>query len=130
MIQNIDYALTFLDVAGIEIPDDIQGKSLVPLFKGNEPSDWRKSIYYHYYQSGAYNLPKIEGVRDERYKLIRYYGHPKLDFGEQWDLLDLKKDPDELKSEYYNPEYREVRDRMLCELNRLRKQYDVPQEDK
>jgi len=109
MIQNIDYAPTFLDVAGVDIPADMQGKSLVPLFGGSVPDDWRDSIYYHYYQSGAYNLPKIEGVRNDRYKLIRYYDHPRLKFGEQWELFDLEKDPQEIKSEYDNPEYAEIK---------------------
>ena len=126
MIQNIDYAPTFLDIAGLDIPGDMQGRSLVPLFDGKPPADWRDSIYYHYYHSGAYNLPKIEGVRGQRYKLIRYYGHEKLDFGEQWELFDLKKDPKELKSEYDNPEYAPVRKRMMRELNKLRAEYEVP----
>ncbi|MBL7077456.1 MAG: sulfatase [Kiritimatiellae bacterium] len=125
MIQNIDYAPTFLDIAGLDIPDDIQGKSLVPLFDGKAPRNWRDSIYYHYYHSGAYNLPKIEGVRDDRYKLIRYYDHPCLKLGEQWELFDLKRDPQEMKSEYDNPEYQRVKKKMLRELNKLRKQYGV-----
>ncbi len=126
MVQNIDYAPTLLDAAGLDVPADMQGKSLVPLFNGAVPEDWRDSIYYHYYQSGAYNLPKIEGVRNDSYKLIRYYDHPRLKFGEQWELFDLKKDPQEMKSEYNNPEYSAIRTRMLNELNRLRKVYDVP----
>ncbi len=127
MIQNIDYAPTFLDAAGVEIPADMQGRSLVPLFDGQAPDGWRGSIYYHYYHSGAYNLPKIEGVRDGRYKLIRYYGHPRLNLGEQWELLDLEKDPKELRSEYYDPKYAGIRARLMEELRRLRKQYRVPQ---
>jgi arylsulfatase A-like enzyme len=126
MIQNIDYAPTMLDAAGLDIPADMQGKSLVPLFAGSVPADWRDSIYYHYYQSGAYNLPKIEGVRNDRYKLIRYYDHPRLKkLGEQWELFDLKNDPHEMKSEYTNPEYAGVKKKMLGELENLRKQYDV-----
>jgi len=127
MIQNIDYAPTFLDVAGVEIPGDMQGRSLVPLFDGQTPDDWRRSIYYHYYHSGAYNLPKIEGVRDGQYKLIRYYGHPRLDFGEQWELFDLEKDPKEMRSAYYNPFYEDIKTRLMDELRRLRRQYRVPQ---
>ncbi len=125
MIQNIDYAPTMLDAAGLDVPADMQGKSLVPLFDGKVPEDWRDSIYYHYYQNSAYNLPKIEGVRNDSYKLIRYYDHLKLTIGEQWELFDLEKDPQEMKSEYNNPEYAEIRKRMLDELNSLRKQYDV-----
>jgi len=128
MIQNVDYAPTFLDIAGLDIPSDMQGRSLLPIFDGKTPADWRDSIYYHYYHSGAYNLPKIEGVRGQRFKLIRYYGHPKLDYGEQWELFDLQKDPKELKSEYDNPEYATIRKRMMRELYDLRDKYDVPEE--
>jgi len=128
MIQNVDYAPTFLDIAGLDIPSDMQGRSLLPIFDGKTPADWRDSIYYHYYHSGAYNLPKIEGGRGQRFKLIRYYGHPKLDYGEQWELFDLQKDPKELKSEYDNPEYATIRKRMMRELYDLRDKYDVPEE--
>ena len=128
MIQNIDYAPTFLDVAELSIPADMQGKSLVPLFKGTVPRGWRDAVYYHYYQNNAYNLPKIEGVRNDRYKLIRYYDHLKSDLGEQWELFDLENDPKELKSEYNNPEYRTIRKRLMRELDLLRNQYSVPNE--
>jgi len=127
MIQNIDYAPTFLDAAGLSVPDEMQGCSLLPLFSGNKPETWRSSLYYHYYQSGAYNLPKIEGVRTERYKLIRYYGHPRLDLEEQWELFDLSRDPDERESVYDHPEYAGVLGTMRRELHELRKQYEVPQ---
>ena len=126
MIQNIDYAPTFLHIAGVEIPEDIQGKSLVPLFDGDAPDDWRDSIYYHYYQNTAYNLPKIEGVRTDRYKLIRYYDHLKFDLGEQWEMFDLKKDPNEMNSVYDNPDYKVIQDDLTEELQRLRRQYKVP----
>lgn len=125
MIQNIDYAPTFLEIAGVDIPKDIQGRSLLPILKGEPPSDWRTSLYYSYHQSGAYNLPKIEGVRGDRYKLIRYYDHPKLKLGEQWELFDLKDDPTEQKSLAKDPEYAGVMQKMLEELDALRKQYDV-----
>jgi N-acetylglucosamine-6-sulfatase len=125
MIQNIDYAPTLLDVAGLEVPDDMDGRSLLPLFGGETPKDWRDSVYYHYYHSGAYNLPKIEGVRNDRFKLIRYYGHPKLKLGEQWELFDLEKDPAEQESVYSNPEYDWVIKTMRAELDALREQYDV-----
>lgn len=126
MIQNIDYAPTFLQAAGLAVPADMQGRSLLPLLAGQTPADWRTSIYYHYYHAGAYNLPKIEGVRNERYKLIRYYAHPNLDLGEQWELFDLQADPKELRSQYANAEYATVRNRLETELDRLREQYQVP----
>jgi len=129
MIQNIDYAPTFLEAAGLKVPKDMQGRSILPLLNGNVPSDWRKSVYYSYQQAGAYNLPKIEGARGERYKIIRYYNHPKLDFGEQWELFDLKADPTEQKSLADDPEYAGVMKKMRAELDTLRKQYDVTVEE-
>ncbi len=124
-IQNIDYAPTFLDAAGVKVPGDMQGRSLLPLFGGEVPADWRKSVFYQYHQAGAYNLPKIEGVRTDRYKLIRYYGHPKLKLGVQWELFDLEKDPTEQNSVHDDPEYAEVVKTMRAELRALRKQYEV-----
>jgi N-acetylglucosamine-6-sulfatase len=120
MVQNIDYAPTFLEMAGVEIPEDVQGSSLLPLFDGGIPADWRDAIYYHYYMDGAYNLPRFEGVRTERYKLINYY-LPEQD----WELFDLDKDPLELRSVHDAPEYAEVRENMKRKLDQLRRQYDV-----
>jgi arylsulfatase A-like enzyme len=125
MVQNIDYAPTLLDVAGIEVPADMDGKSLLPILKGHKPDEWRDSIYYHYYHNGAYNLPKIEATRSDRYKLVRYYDHKKFDFGEQWELFDLQKDPTEQQSVYANPEYASVLEEMQHELSKLRDQYEV-----
>ena len=125
MVQNIDYAPTLLDVAGIEVPAGMDGKSLLPILKGHKPDEWRDSIYYHYYHNGAYNLPKIEATRSDRYKLVRYYEHKKFDFGEQWELFDLQKDPTEQLSVYANPEYASVLEEMQHELSKLRDQYEV-----
>ena len=121
MVQNIDYAPTFLDIAGAKTPDEVQGRSLLPLFSGNTPSDWRKAIYYHYYDDGSYNLPRFEGVRDARYKLVNYY-FPK----QEWELFDLEKDPNEIRSVYGDPAYAEVQKKLNQDLQRLRKQYDLP----
>jgi arylsulfatase A-like enzyme len=117
MIQNIDYAPTFLDAAGLKVPSDMDGRSLLPILSGKMPKDWR--------DNGAYNLPKIEAVRSDRYKLVRYYDHKNLNFGEQWELFDLEKDPTEQKSVYSNPEYTSVLRQMRAELEQLRDQYDV-----
>jgi arylsulfatase A-like enzyme len=125
MIQNIDYAPTFLDVAGVAVPADMDGESLLPILSGETSDDWRESVYYHYYHNAAYNLPKIEAVRSDRYKLVRYYDHLTLKFGEDWELFDLEKDPTEQQSVYANPEYAAVLQKMKRELNKLRDQYDV-----
>ena len=96
MIQNIDYAETFLEIANTNIPGDMQGRSIVPLLKGEDPKDWRTSIYYHYYEYPSYHMvPRHYGIRTERYKLMHFYR-----FGNEWELYDLKKDPDELTNLY------------------------------
>jgi arylsulfatase A-like enzyme len=126
LVQNIDFAETFLDLADAPIPDDMQGESLVPLFKGKTPKKWRTSLYYHYFEyPGAHSVRRHEGVSDKRYKLIRFYGPDVVD-GEQWELYDLERDPAEMNSEYNNPEYASVQKRLKKELDRLRDYYEVP----
>ncbi|GAA5507578.1 sulfatase [Novipirellula caenicola] len=124
IVSNLDYAETFLDIAGTDIPSDMQGRSLVPIFKGNTPADWRKTFYYHYYENpGAHNVARHYGVTNGRHKLIRFYAL-EGEAIDDWELFDLQKDPNELNSVYANPEYASVRAEMESELARLRKQYD------
>ena len=118
MIQNIDYAPTFLQAAGVPVPEDIQGESLVPLMEGRPQSDWRNSIYYHYYEFPAVHMvAKHYGVRTERYKLIHFYET------DEWECFDLEADPDELHSVYADPAYAEVVSELKGELDRLRTYY-------
>ena len=118
LVQNLDYAQTFLEMAGAKTPSDMQGTSLVPLLKGNKPNDWRKSIYYHYYEYPSYHqVPRHNGIRTERYKLINFY-----EFGE-WEFYDLKTDPDELKNLYGNPEKKVLIDDVRKQLLKLQKGY-------
>lgn len=81
LVQNIDYAPTFLDLAGISKPKELPGRSLTPLFKaGDKVKGWRNSIYYHYYDYPTYHMVrKHDGVRTDRYKLIHFYGAGGLD---------------------------------------------------
>lgn len=128
LVQNIDFAETFLDVAGAPIPGDMQGRSLVPLLQGKTPGDWRSSLYYHYYEyPGAHSVRRHEGVSTKRYKLIRFYGQDVPD-GEEWELFDLKTDPHEMKSVYDDPAQTRRVARLKRELQRLREFYDVPAE--
>lgn len=121
LTQNIDFAPTFLELAGAEVPASMHGKSLVPLLGGQKPDDWRTAIYYHYYESQAtHRVPAHYGVRTDRYKLIRYY-EPEVD---GWELFDLERDPGELKSVADDADYREVRKRLEQELHSLRAKYD------
>lgn len=118
MVQNLDYAETFLQMAGAEIPSDMQGRSLVPLLKGEDVTDWRKSIYYHFYEyPSVHMVPRHNGVRSERYKLIQIY-----EFGE-WEFYDLEKDPDEKQNLYNDPDYQTQIAAHKQELESLRNRY-------
>ncbi len=128
LVQNIDFAETFLDLADVEAPEEMQGESLIPLMKGKAPKNWRKSLYYHYYEfPGAHSVKRHEGVSESRFKLIRFYGEGVPD-GEEWEFYDLEKDPSEMRSEYANPEYSAEVKRLKKELERLRDVYEVPDE--
>lgn len=124
LVQNLDFAATFLDMAGVPVPAEMQGRSLVPLLQGRTPSDWRESIYYHYYEyPGEHMVPRHYGVRTQRHKLVHYYQSG------EWELFDLEKDPDEIRNVHDHPAYAAVRQELKRELARLRAEYRVPQVD-
>ena len=118
LVQNLDFAETFLDIAGVEIPEEMQGRSMLSILGGKTPADWRKSIYYHYYEyPGAHMVQKHHGVRNDRYKLIHYY-----ELGE-WELFDLANDPNEMKNLYDDPSFAEMVLTLKKELRRLQVYY-------
>lgn len=118
MVQNIDFAPTFLDYAGVEVPEDMQGLSFRKLVK-DEVSEWRDAIYYTYYEYPSIHMVKRHyGVRTDRYKLIHFY----YDIDE-WELYDLQEDPHEMTNLYDDPEYAEVRQMMHERLSELREKY-------
>tara|TARA_B100000519_G_scaffold119853_1_gene103458 strand:- start:915 stop:2603 length:1689 start_codon:yes stop_codon:yes gene_type:complete len=120
LIQNIDYAATFLEMAATEVPEDIQGESLVPLLKGEAEADWRTSLYYHYYEfPSVHMVPRHYGIRTERFKLMHFY-----EFGEEWEFYDLEKDPDELKNLYGKPRYAKLIEQHKMELKDLQQEYE------
>jgi arylsulfatase A-like enzyme len=123
IVSNLDFAQTFLDIAGVkDIPEPMQGASLVPIFKGQTPDDWRKSFYYHYYEfPGAHSVRRHYGVRMGDHKLIHYYNT------NEWELFDLKSDPNELTN-IYDKAPGEVTTNLKAELDRLRKHYKVPED--
>jgi arylsulfatase A-like enzyme len=128
LVQNIDFAETFLDLAGAPIPADMQGRSIVPLLAGKTPKDWRTSLYYHYYEHpGQHRVYRHEGVFNGRHKLIRFYG-PDVPHGEEWELFDLEKDPAEMNNIHGNPENAPLIKKMEKELARLKAEYKVPSE--
>lgn len=122
MVQNIDYAPTFLDLAGVEVPSDMQGVSMLPLLKGEHPDEWRDCLYYHFHEYPAEHAVKRHyGVRDSRYKLIHFYNDI-----DEWELYDLQSDPTEMKNIYGQPGMEEVTARMMAKLRQAQIEYDDP----
>ncbi len=120
MAQNLDLAQTFLEMAGADAPNDMQGESLVPVLRGSEPDDWRGTLYYHYYEYPAVHMvPKHCGVRTDRFKLIFYYE------SNEWELYDLKNDPREKTNLYADPTWSGIAQNM----KRLLKAEQIKYED-
>ena len=121
LVQNIDYAPTFLELAGVEVPEEMHGESFLPLLKGKKP-EWRDALYYHFYEYPAEHAVKRHyGVRDNRYKLIHFYNDI-----DAWELYDLKNDPNELNNLYGKPGTERITKRMMQKLTELQEQYDDP----
>lgn len=118
MVQNLDFAQTFLDAAGIPSPADMQGESMIPLLTG-QPEKWtRDAVYYHYYEYPAEHMVNRHyAIVTKEYKLIHYY---QLN---EWELIDRVKDVDELSNVYHDPSYAEVQKELHERLQRLRVQY-------
>jgi arylsulfatase A-like enzyme len=125
----VDLAQTFLEAAGVKADKEMQGASLVPLFKGERPKDWRKSFYYEYFEYPTpHHVVPHYGVITDRYKLARFYvptaeGKPKVDY---WGLYDREKDPNETKDFHSDPAYAGTVKELKAELARLRKKLKVP----
>lgn len=122
MIQNIDYAPTFLEAAGITPPAEMQGTSIMPILQseGTPPNDWRREIYYAFYESeGAHRVPQHDGIRSERYKAIYF---PKSD---EWNLFDLETDPQEMTSRHDDPDHQTILADLQQRYHALRKKYNV-----
>ncbi|MEZ6068324.1 MAG: sulfatase [Planctomycetaceae bacterium] len=125
LVSNVDFAETFLDIAGLEVPSDMQGHSLVPILKGEDPADWRTAHYYHYYeflnnQPTAHMVRRHCGVRTDRYKLIHFYN-----LGE-WELYDLENDPHEMRNIYSEGQYAELIKELKKQLVDLQTELQVP----
>jgi len=118
LIQNLDFAPTFLDYAGVKIPEDMQGKSFRNIVNGKSDK-WRDAIYYTYYEYPAVHMVKRHyGIRTKKYKLIHFY----YDIDE-WELYDLEKDPSEMNNIYNEPKYKSVQENMHKRLIKIRKKY-------
>lgn len=119
-VQNIDHAATFLEFAGAEIPSDIQGVSYAGLLRGEKPS--HRPLYYHYYEYPAEHCVRRHyGIRTERYSLMHFYNDI-----DEWELFDLKKDPQQMHNIYGKPGTRHITRKLKKELERLQVQYDDP----
>ena len=119
-ISNIDWAPTMLDIAGVKSADEIQGRSFLPLLKGQQPTNWRKDVYYHYYEyPEPHHVSPHFGIRTRNYVLIRFYKGV-----ESWELFDLRKDPEELHNIYNDSKYKEIVSELKNKLKKLILQYD------
>ncbi|MEP6756435.1 MAG: sulfatase, partial [Chthonomonadales bacterium] len=126
MVSNLDFAETLLASAGVTPPKEMQGRSFLPLLKGEKVADWRKSFYYHYYEyPGDHDVARHYGVVTDRYKLVYFY-EPKFNY---YELFDLKTDPHEMKSRYGNPKYKDIQNKLLQELAKLRAELKLPDSD-
>jgi arylsulfatase A-like enzyme len=121
IVSNLDFAPTLLAAAGVEVPDDMQGRSLAPLLAGESVDDWRTDFYYHYYEGppAVHTVERHYGIVTDRFKLVHFYD---LD---QWELLDREQDPHEVTNFYGDPSYAEVQAQLAERLVELRQQFDV-----
>ena len=119
MVQNLDFAQTFLDAANISQPQDMQGESLMPLLLGQEENWTRDAVYYHYYEYPAVHMVKRHyGIITEKYKLVHFY----YDIDE-WELYDRHADPMEMRNVYNEPSYKGIVTKLKLQLSELRVQY-------
>jgi arylsulfatase A-like enzyme len=124
MVSNIDLPETFLEIAGVDVPDDMQGRSMVKILKGQTPGNWRKEHYYHYYEyPGSHMVKRHYGMSTQRYKLMHYY----YDIDE-WELYDRVADPLEMKNVYDDPSYTRIRKKLHKRLGKMMIKYGDSEE--
>lgn len=132
LVANVDYAQTLLDLAGVAPHPRMQGRSLVPLLRGEHPGDWRDAVYYRYFEhlDVNHNVQACYGVRTRTHKLIHYPGHGSGQPGArgarrepEWELFDLERDPDELRNRYADPAYADMVAELTAKLESLQQEY-------
>ena len=124
MVQNLDFAQTFLEAAGIASPDDMQGESLMPLLTGQEDRWTREEVYYHYYEYPSVHMVKRHyGIVNKEFKLVRFYYDV-----DEWELYDRLNDPNEMNNVYNDPNYSEVVRDLKVKLAELRVKYKDSEE--
>jgi len=122
LCMNVDFAPTLLDLAGVKIPKDMQGRSLFPILEnaGKTPKDWRKAVYYHYYEYPAeHSVKRHYGIRTANYKLIHFYNDI-----DAWELYDMKKDPHEMNNVFGDSSYQTIQEEMMKLLQETRQTYN------
>ncbi|KAH0533626.1 hypothetical protein FGG08_007624 [Glutinoglossum americanum] len=125
LVSLLDMAQTLLDVAGVAAPERMQGRSLVPLLKGQTPADWRTAFFYQYVEyPSPHHVHPHDGVVTDRYKLVRYFGVG----ADHYDLFDRMSDPAEMTSVYGDPAHAAAQRDLLDQLARLRRELMVPAE--
>jgi arylsulfatase A-like enzyme len=119
MVQNLDFAQTFLEAANVPVPSDMQGESLLPLLKGDSAKWTRDAVYYHYYEYPSVHMVKRHyGIVTKEYKLVHFYYDV-----DEWELYDRIKDPEEMQNVYNDPDYAEIAAQLKIKLSELRKKY-------
>ena len=119
MVQNLDFAQTFLEAATITPPADMQGESLLPLLFGQDKEWTRDAVYYHYYEYPSVHMVKRHyGIVTEAYKLAHFYYDV-----DEWELYDRLKDPQEMNNVYDDPAYEKIVAKLKTELAELRLKY-------
>jgi arylsulfatase A-like enzyme len=117
MALNVDFAPTFLEAAGVPVPAEMQGRSLLPVLRGRTPAGWRASMYYRYYHDpGDHNTAAHYGVRTRTHKLIHYWKK------DQWELFDLVNDRSELSNLYGQPGHEQLTAALKAELRKLKQE--------
>jgi arylsulfatase A-like enzyme len=126
MVQNLDFAQTFLEAAQIAAPGDMQGESLIPLLTGDTAHWTREAVYYHYYEyPGEHMVKRHYGMVTKEYKLVHFYYDV-----DEWELYNRIKDPQEMTNVYNDPAYVEIATKLHQELKELRIKYkDSPELD-
>ena len=123
MVSNLDFAETFIDVAGGDIPEQMQGQSFLPVLKGEKMENPRTAHYYHYYEAPSeHDVPRQYGITTDRYKLVHFY-YDTGDSIDDWELFDLERDPNEMVDVYDNPQYSAIKDSLHNELDKLMNKY-------
>ena len=120
MVQNLDFAETILEMAGLPIPADMQGKSFVPVLKGTQKGELHDALYYHFYENKEHKVAKHIGVRTDRYKLIYFYEN------NEWEMYDLLEDEKEMKNVYDDASYSKLQGMMKRKLEEVKKRYKDP----